>query len=487
MNSTFAESLMEQCIERNPAIARWMGTGEDTALTLDEFTDIQLAKHRLNATGRPLQDRTDLVEICRSYVFERLGDRNMAKMAAETIETGMLLTADHLGGLYSPQSFQGDLLFAQMLRKEKPDVGCVPILAFGTVPLGSSTYGRGIQVFSDTCGIKYLPVYSAKYTQSAASLVPPLDERVALRALKTSEQADLDENTGRTLRRLLEKIYLAPAHLNSSSFGDQAFYVGCHLYRGICGRLELPPILPLESEAVMIPLIIADLKNENSLLRILLDDRRLIQHMNDTRTEEGEPLSRLLFRMADHRGRIFPLNVEPDGSLIGQSMGGETMQLSGSRQELEEFFLSRKLLPGTYLDVLVSAFARGSVWYGGIFQSSYLPVWQERTKRVFIEEGYRDLAKQIGAVTLSGYISGPIFALADTGDGAVNAGPVEFLTHRPDGRQLEAWMQTDIRSAHQMGMFEFYHDLMYASERKEGWYEVLAKYSKQKFSENILH
>jgi hypothetical protein len=94
-------------------------------------------------------------------------------------------------------------------------------------------------------------------------------------------------------------------------------------------------------------------------------------------------------------------------------------------------------------------------------------------------------AEAVKAQYCAGYISGPIFALFPVEGGAVNAGPLEFLLRQPRPDALKNWMATPIREAHEMGLFEFYHDLIPPGEREKGWYECIAAYA-SRYAENLL-
>ena len=146
-----------------------------------------------------------------------------------------------------------------------------------------------------------------------------------------------------------------------------------------------------------------------------------------------------------------------------------------------------KIMPHVYLIWLMGGFLRGFTWYGGILQSQYLQVWNKRTCEILSETGMKDIKNSRENYDCSGYLSGPIFMLFDTGDGAVNAGVLEFLAFPPKKENLERlFAETDLKSAHKMGMFEFYNDILQPAEKKDGWYAAIAKYSKENYEKHSL-
>ncbi|MBQ7677804.1 MAG: hypothetical protein IJT32_06180, partial [Lachnospiraceae bacterium] len=101
--------------------------------------------------------------------------------------------------------------------------------------------------------------------------------------------------------------------------------------------------------------------------------------------------------------------------------------------------------------------------------------------------GYTDIANQRAAYDCSGYLSGPVYLLFDTRDGAVNAGPLECMAKTPQEEALERiFTETDIAAAHERGMFEFYNDLVPLNDKKEGWYETIARYCREHYEAHTL-
>ena len=452
---------------------------------LGAFLACQRKKLACNAEMNPLQSREDFFRICEEHLSGLLNEKD-CRTAMEAVCSGAMHTADHLGGMYSPQSFQGDLLFGKMLAGEGGFPGLLPVFAFGSVSLEAETYARGILSFTSPSNPVKLPIFVSKYSNCAASLMPGFTSAMVKEALRLLPGFVGEAYAAGTIRRLLEEIYPDDVILSRERFADQVLFLGRKLTREALSGIGFPPVLYLEIEALCAELAVRDCRDGGSLLRLFLHDERLIRVLNRIRTEKGQPLSALLFRGADRNRRTFFLNLEKPGLLQGKTIGKENMQFVFDDETLFELLRSRKLLPGTYLCALLLAFARGLTWYGGIFQSDYLPHWQELTVTALREAGFPELSESVGRYDVSGYISGPVFALYDTGRGAANAGPVEFMIRKPDPSVWDTWMKTDIRSAHRMGMFEFYHDLVPSKDKKEGWYETIAQYAKEHCPENIL-
>ena len=476
-------NLITQCRERNRNLEDVFSASEGA--TISSFMDVQLQKLERNQRLTPLQEPSDFFQICEAYAAERLAP-DQVKAVMECLSSGAMLTADHLGGFYSPQSFQGDLLFSRLMEKAlSVSPRLIPCFAFGSVSLGAETYARGIQVYTSKAPER-LPLFVSKYANSAASLVTGLDRAMIITARQKIDQFLTDPTSREVVIRLLDEVYLSDHILRQNRFGDQVTEIGFALTRKALASLAAPSFVYFEIEALCLELIIRDLQNPSSLLSLFLHDRQVIQMLNQIFAEKDQPVASLLFRGTDQSLRSYSLTLTGPGLLQGRNIGKHETRISFDDLSLIELMRERKLLPGTFLCALITAMARGMTWYGGIFQSLYLPRWQELTLQVLTKAGYPDLGRRVCQWDLSGYLSGPVFALYDTGGGAANAGPVEFLIRKPDPSQWDLWLNTDLKKAHEMGMFEFYHDLVPASEKKEGWYEAIAAYNRNQNIRNIL-
>ncbi len=478
-----AGEIFAFCMDRSPRIRE--SVEKYGGLALEDFVKLQRRKLEANNSLKPLEPREEFLEVCGKHLAERTSGE-ITEQTLEALSCGALHTADHLGGLYSPQSFQGDLLFDRMLQGIG-DFSCIPFFACGLVPLKSSTYARGLMSFSNVQGPEHLPVFSTKEAYGAASFLHAYDQRLLDQALSRCGKLFTSEKAAECAKGLLRKAYAAGEALSCSRYADQILHLYIELSKLLEPLLEGKRYICMETEAIAAALLKKDLEKPDSLISLILFDPAVRSEFNEERDEEGMPLSSLLFRGWDDLGRLHPvLNLEPEGSFSGRSMKGERVLLPGDKASVLKLVKERVLMPGTYLEAVLYGFSRGFTWYGGIFQSVYLPKWQAMTVRALKRSGYPDLAEKIGLWELSGYMSGPVFALESTGSGAVSAGPIEFLIHGTDRAALDRYIKTDVCSSHFLGLFEFYHDLTVGSERRDGWYEEIAEFAGRNFSDNLL-
>ena len=462
--------IIDGCMERNATICRYMS--EYGSLTLDEFIDLQRQKLVANNTITPMQDQEDFILICTEYVSDRLG-AEYGRFVREALNTKALHTADHVGGLYAPQCFQGDLLFARLTG-----VKCIPCFAAGSVTLHSSTYGRGIQYFSNSKEIGRIPLFPGKYAKYSASLVDGMDEAAINRGLKLAASVENAEILDR-ISDILSNIYLDRQLLEQKRFADQAIRIGAGLFKDLGGCAAAAPLIHIETEEVSGRLFIRDIKDKTSLIHKMLYNKNIVSGMGRLRER--------LFRGNDKKGHMFSLKLCEDGVLRGKTIHDEDYEIAADPDSLCNAISQRQVFVSAYLRALMLAFARGFTWYGGIFQSSYLRQWQEETVSVLRQAGEDEMASYIEGFETDGYICGPVFAMFDAKDGATPAGPVEFGLRNVSEEQIDKCMhQITVYESHIMGMFEFYYDLFFANERIDGWYSKLAAFEKNNYFDNCI-
>ena len=473
--------LISQVRNENRTIDRML----ESNLTVDEWIKSESEKLKKNSLKKPLLCKEDFTDIASEYVRERLGIKE-AEEIGRALSLRALHTADHLGGFYSAQSFQGDLFFTRLLLGVSEDVSVIPILTYGCVPLISSTYARGIIVYTETGEALHIPIFPKKPTGAIATLTKGFDRELVIRARDRALPKISRYLIKKEVKRLFNELYLREDILSLDRFPDQAFFIG----KGIMDRLPQltggKSLIYLEAEELFSKLIIKDMGRKDSNLYELLFNVSYVKSLNELYDLEERPLASLLFRGCDEEKRYYILNLDEDGYLRGQKNNGETVTISIKPEILKEKLLQREIIPDVYLSWFLTGFLRGFSFYGGVFQSCYLPDWHRLTLSALRSCGYHELADAAENYDFSGYISGPIVMLYDTGEGAVNAGPIEVLAKMPDEEQFLSFLKTDIKSAHEMGMFEFYNDLISSENKSEGWYESIARYSKARFSANIL-
>lgn len=475
--------IIEQITSANATVRKML---PQSGITLRSWLQNEQTKHLSNKNLSYAKSKKDLADICADYIAKRLNG-DIAAMVRDAMMVGMMHTANHLGGLYSPQSFQGDLLFEQLLLQEAPKAPCVPIFSFGIVPLNSSTYGRGLMAFTAKEDIERLPIFPKKPTNAVAALMEGFDETMIRPIADRANGSVRSFLVRKQIKSLLEEVYLRKDVLSCDRYADQVLLLSEGLYNRLPALTGQKGFYHLEAETIFAKLFYKDVVEADGIISRLLFDPKCVRALNEVTDIEGRPLSSLLFRGGDAQKRCFTLNLCEDGFLRGMTQNGKSFEMKAKADVLIEALNSRIIFTDVLLSWVMSGFMRGFTWYGGIFQSQYLPTWHAGICKVFDTAGYSGVADPVRDYDASGYISGPVFLLFDNGETAANAGPLECMAKLPE---REAFLQlidtTDVGNAHKMGAFEIYNDLIEPTERTNKWYEKIGLYAKEHFSDNIL-
>lgn len=480
MNQGFA-GLLSQVRQQNLTVDHMLNQKE----TVRDWIRRETERTKINSAINPLFPKEDFLRTAEDYVYEKMG-KDMAQKAGAALSIGALHTADHLGGFYSTQSFQGDLFFHRLLKNLQPQTNCVPILAGGCVPLGSSTYARGLITYWETSEAQRHPIFPRRASTFMASFAPALGrdtiEKERLRILAKIG----DKAVRREARYLFDDVYLRDDVLSQPSFAAQALFLG----KGIMDKMPYitggASFLHMELEDLFSRLIISDLDKKDSFLMELFSNTAFLKSMSELRDNEDRTLSTRLFRGCDWKRRNYVLRLCEDGFFRGRNQTGEETIFPARAADIKEALYEKQMLPGFYLCWFLTGLLRGFCFYGGLFQSLYLPNWHELTLTALKESGYEDLAGSAAGYDFSGYISGPLVMLYDTGDGATGAGPLEVMAVRPSEARFEELLSTDLKSAHEMGMFEFYNDLICGDDKTNDWYGIIARHLKEQYPGNLI-
>ena len=480
MNQGFA-GLIRQVKQQNRTVERML----EAEGTVSDWIRRETDRTGNNSGIKSLLPKEDFIRSAESFVCETMGKDPAAKAGA-ALSLGAIHTADHLGGFYSTQSFQGDLFFLELLKNLQDDIDCIPLLAGGCVPLGSSTYARGLISYTQTKEAQKHPVFPRKAATYIASLAPGFD-RETIEKERVRILAKIDNKAvRREAKYLFGDVYLNETILSQRSFPKQALFLG----KGIMDRMSYltggKSFLPLEIEEVFTRLVITELDKKDSLLVELLHNTGFVRYLSELHDIEDRPLSTLLFKGCDSEKKNYTLRLCEDGVFRGTTPNAEECEFPAEPVEIREKLIARQILPGFYLSWLLAGLLRGFSFYGGIFQSCYLPNWHELTLSALKSCGYDDIARSVENYDFGGYISGPLVMLFDTGDGATGAGPLEVMATKPSEERFAKLLATDIKSAHEMGMFEFYNDLIYGDDKADGWYGIIAGHLKEQYPENLL-
>ena len=479
------DALAKICCEKNATLKACFSNGQ---ITLNEFLDLQAEKIEQNNRITPLCNPEDFFSLAENFVAARLGNE-YAKKVNSALRYGAACTADHHGGIYFAQSFQGDILFSFLLEKFGCNETTVPILSAGQVELENASYARGISAYLRKDAREFFPIFPSKYSVQLASYTEAINKET-LKRFRRRFIYTADESASVEIREILDKIlkeaYESEAVLSSECFSDQVTKIGANLTRNMFSDGK-KIFIYLEMESLITPLVIKELQDKKSLISKLLFEPSVREKMLCEKLPEGTPLASLFFWGADEKGRKLHLTFLPEGELAGKDWRGQLVRYIADREALIDLITKRKIFPSVFTMALLTFFERGLTWLGGMFQSSYMPEQQQALVHILYSSGLKHEAQTIEAYDCSGYISGPVFFLYDGKDFSTPEGPVEAFKDKPSLVKLrELTHSTKLWDAHLMGLSDIYSDLIPRNLRKENWYSLIAGELYEQYPENRL-
>ncbi|GEM_PF-6949512 len=476
--------IVRECASVNSIVSSMVHRENETLLDLIE---LQIGITEFNSKIHSERPYTEIIKSAeKSMSYFRLIDEQIIRTSLDLLESRVVNTANHLGGICSPQSFQGDILYCKMLERMGLNLGIVPVPATAGIPMCNCTNPRGAVLYSLSDSPYCLFFVPNREKNSIVKLTEPMRLESVISKINEFEKIRDDGAFHRKTAEELRRVYCEPSVFTFGSFGEQAGVLQYRVSQRVFQE-KGPKLAYFALEELALPLIFKDIKDKNSILYYVLYDSGVRTAICRKDSKSGTSFSRLLFKGIDDRKRVFSIDFTEDGKLTGVSRKNEEISYSSDANTLISMFENNSISPGIGMILIVLFFERGLTWLGGVFQAEYLPEMQRMLSAAFNEAGYYDLERYIMSWRCDGYISGPIFMLSETKNNLlVNAGPFECIINGITWDRIQELLSTKIKDAHYMGMFEFYHDLVLSENRIEGWYGKIADYCKENYQKNRI-
>ena len=484
INELFFTPLMDECKRRNDTVKKYADSSISLREHLSGIRSISEKNSRISFPG----DASEVLNTCESYAEKRFGG-DIALKVREALEFKVINTADHHGGFYSAQAFQGDLLFAKLLEMMGYKGRVYPLFSFSHVELENSTYARGISCYGSAEGRQLLPLHRAKAGNQMVAVVNGYDNEM-LKRMKDrigSVLPAFDKTYKDKLADIINRIYGDKDILNSPRYADQLSLIADRISGECFKAADDIHMIYIEAEEIIRPLMIKDLYDKDTMLWHMFFDPKVREGLNAEKTDDGIPLAGMLLRGVDHKGRRIHTLVNDSERIEGMDHAGRLLEYPMDVKEIESLLNERKLIPSGLAAAVVLGFERGYTWAGGYFQSLYLPEWAKQCEKIFRNAGLDAFAEILSAYDGSSFISGPVYALNETEDyTAVPAGPVEFMLKKPGFSRLDELLEIRMPDCMNMGIFEMYIDLIPAQEKAEGWYKNAAEFCGMNYRDYLI-
>lgn len=477
------ETLFEDCCKLNATVDTF---GHSDKTLADHLNDLSGIVER-NKERSSLKDGTDVQKLAADYVAKRLSDE-AAGDVYDALAKRVLTTADHHGGLFSAQAFQGDMYFGELLKRMGYKGRFTPLFSFSIVELENSTYGRGICAYESPDKRQQIPIQPKRDLNRMVTVTKAYDEEMLERAKiqMLVKGSTFSRAQYKYISKLIDRIYKDKDILSKERYADQIFLIGERLSGEYFTDDDSRHLCYTEAEEITTKLFVKDIKDESSLIWHIFYDEKVREAFDEIKTEDGLKLSNLLLRGVDPKGRRIHTELTPDGKLLGAGFGGQRVQYDIDPDTLIGHVNKRELIPAGFAEAVMLFFERGYTWLGGYFQAIYLTKWRDMLKEAFDKAGKPEEAKIFKDYDCTGYISGPVYILNDAGEGLVSTGPLELSRIKMTASSFEERMSIKMKDAHKMGLFEIYLDLVAGEAKMEGWYRVIAEHLRNNYGEYAI-
>ncbi len=413
----------------------------------------------------PLADPADVREVACRQLQPLIGEE-AARQAAACLKD-CALTANHHGVDYFAPSVQGDLLFRELLKERGIESACVPVIACSSVSMCNSSFGRGM-LFYDVEGTApvRLPIIPHKYEKSCLGFFPQMTQEMIERALVRLQTLPLSASVRQTAGHILRDIYAREDVLHLARYADQS----CVIEQALSLEATGCGFAYIEAERLTADLILWDLAQPGSLVRLLFEDGTFRRTLYAAL--EGVPgcwrrsqfsLGRqaaggtMLFWGRDVKDYHRAAMIDDGQAFVNTASGAQIPYAA-----LSEALAQRQVHPGLFLIFLTLFFERGLHCFGGYFQPAYLRQMQIGLSKALAQTGRTALARVIDGRDASGYLSGPMFLACESGR---TMGSVEMLADPDRCRVITPHLEISFEEAHRLGFLDLYKDTVPAARR----------------------
>jgi hypothetical protein len=322
-------------------------------------------------------------------------------------EVPLISYADHMGLLNSNLLYNANILYAEIVKRLKLDISVV--FATGNVPLKNQSYPRGFYFKKTKFSffknrLRHTPVYllkekiNASRNEGISSFILNSDSNI----LTPEEKKFLDF-------LFFEALQIERASENFETFSDQITFLNHRLWKYYFDesiRASVPRLLYLQSNQIVLKLLLEQLNDSDSLLSSILFEpavRRLyLKNFHGIPCCWGDNMGSRFFWGITEKQKYISLQVDETGNcLVGP---GITIRLE--RNSLIEALTAKKLLPTIFLDFLLITFQEGFQAPGGFNQLEFLARMKSAHVHCLEELGMFDTAKSFRSRNTGGLICG---------------------------------------------------------------------------------
>ncbi len=355
--------------------------------------------------------------LCTEIIKEaaRILKTNPDPLEKQLLTYPVISYADHLGLLNYKLLYNSNLLYGELIKKLK--LPYVVVFASGNIPMVNKSHPRGFYFK----GRKYnffgekqckLPVFlfDGKLNAERAKGLAGFCIGCNRDSLTVEEEKFLEF-------LFFDGLEIEKASRDYETFSDQLTFMNSRLWKYYFDntiRESIPGIIYLQSNPIILELLLREIEKKDSLISSILFDpgvrRRFLKNFSGIPCCWGEDMGTHFFwGVIKHREktRLTALKLdEVPGTLVG-----EDFSIKLEREAIIAALKERRILQASFFDLLLVTFLEGYLTLGGFNQLEYLPQMQKAHVKTLREIGRDEMAGPFAARATGGLICG-MFPLA---------------------------------------------------------------------------
>lgn len=327
--------------------------------------------------------------------------------------------ADHHGLLNYKLLYNSNLLYCEILKELKLPFAVV--FAAGNVPLDNMSYPRGFYFKKQRFNF-----FGANESRSPVFLFEKKLCAVNKMGLDSFITGTAKDSLTIEEKKFLDFLFFEALEIEKAgelyeTFSDQITFLNFKLWRYYFAkslRDSLPGLIYLQSNPVVLNILIAEIKKKDSLISTILFEpqvrRVFLRNFFGTAGCWGENAgSQMFWGIIEKKNykRLIRLSVDDSSN----ALVGENFSLQLERETLCAALNSNKIAATLFFDYLITAFLGGYMVLGGFNQLDYLPQMQRAHIKSLREIGRDALADRFASCVTDGLVCGLIPCEFDSG------------------------------------------------------------------------
>jgi len=315
--------------------------------------------------------------------------------------------ADHHGLLNHPLLYNSNILYAEIVKQLK--LPYIVVFATGNVPLKNQSYPRGFYFNHERYNffknkLRHIPVYL-------------LEEKIVAEKGKGLESFVLNFKSAMFTeeeRKFLEFLFFECLDIETVSqkfekFSDQVTYMNYKIWKYYFHqniRETIPDIVYLQSNQIVMDLLLREIAKEDSLISSILFDSSVrqvfLKNFHGIACCWGDNMGSQLFWGVSEKKKFINLHCNQDTN----KLVGEGIQIELERECVIDALKSKRILPTIFIDFLIITFMEGYLALGGFNQIEFLTDMKTAHIKSLQEIGWTDLIKPFTSRVTDGLVCG---------------------------------------------------------------------------------